>query len=219
MEETMTSTERWGPRLCKTKHISAIWHISICSTESSNTSHLITKLYFVKEMDLEERSKWKPHLDVLHFLQSKVRDCRFFGFACWRDVTEEFGEEKPLWMTATLFQMQGTKSQQNSLQKFLQNLSRDSEAACLKRKAEPGTCLYVLSATHIMKKKRPLRKTLSTMVIRKNTTEWVLGFPAAMMASSLRVTEFRRDTSSCWANRKQKGSRAKVAVTSPPKTR
>lgn len=32
MEETMTSTERWGPRLCKTKHISGIWHVSICRT-------------------------------------------------------------------------------------------------------------------------------------------------------------------------------------------
>lgn len=49
------------------------------------------------ETDLEERSKRKPHLDVLHLLQSKVRDWGFFGFSCWRDVTEEFGEEQALW--------------------------------------------------------------------------------------------------------------------------
>lgn len=101
MEETMTSTERWGPRLWKTKRIS---RISICTTRAQKKVYTIMNYILLKtktaiETDLEERSKRKPHLDVLHLLQSKVRDCRFFGFACWRDVTEEFGEEQPLWIT------------------------------------------------------------------------------------------------------------------------
>lgn len=115
MEETMTSTERWGPRLCKTKHISGFWHISKTKSMvyTSNFLNYIllkknkkTKIKKKPKMDLEERSKWKPHFDILHLLQSKVRDCRFFGFACWCEVTEEFGKQQPLWMTLHLFKMQ-----------------------------------------------------------------------------------------------------------------
>lgn len=48
-----------------------------------------------------------------------------------------------------------------------------------------------------MKKKRLVRKTLSTVVIRKNVREEVLVFPAAVKIKLLRVIKFRRVVSRC----------------------
>ena len=46
--------------------------------------------------DLEERAERQPHLDVLHLLQTEVRDFRLLGFPRGRDVAEQLGKQEPL---------------------------------------------------------------------------------------------------------------------------
>lgn len=86
-------------------------------------------------------------------------------------------------------------------------------------KKKKFTCLYVLSATHIMKKKSPVRQTLCTAVMRKKAQALALGGPTVMAATSDRDREPRLDASRRWLTRKQKGSNASVAVIRPPNTR
>lgn len=42
---------------------------------------------------LEVGAQRQPHLDVLHFLQSKMGNFRLPGPACWSQVTKEFGKQ------------------------------------------------------------------------------------------------------------------------------
>lgn len=81
------------------------------------------------------------------------------------------------------------------------------------------TCLYVRSATHIIKKKSPERKSLSNAVMMKNAQDEAQGGPMTMAGSSSSETKLILPTSSFCTSLKQKGSRASVAVTRLPKIR
>lgn len=50
---------------------------------------------------LQVGAQRQPHLDVLHLLQSKMRDFRLAGSAGRRQVAEEFGEQQSLKQTCT----------------------------------------------------------------------------------------------------------------------
>lgn len=95
--ETMTSTERCGPRLCKeeresdahlqTKPVTNLGGVGGVKKQLKNRNGL-------KQHDTnpQEGAQWQPHLYVLHFLQPEMRDLRLFGLASWSEVAEELGK-------------------------------------------------------------------------------------------------------------------------------
>lgn len=102
MVETMTSTERCGPRLCKnSKQIGDSctadhrWFWAKISGRGTAHSFKIS-VGSDRKTNPEEGAQWQPHLYILHFLQPEVWDLRLLGFACRSQMAEELGEEQSL---------------------------------------------------------------------------------------------------------------------------
>lgn len=90
-EETMTSTDRCGPLLCE--------------GEGRNEGGADAERWRGERRRgresayLQVGAEREPHLDVLHLLESEVRDLGLAGSAGRREVAKEFGEQQPLKQT------------------------------------------------------------------------------------------------------------------------